>query len=91
MKLVVIILLVAILAVLIMRRPAKLLEKKCPAGYYYAPWAASGTQCLPIGEPSSEAGISTDSKIPVMYSPKMSPAWEENAVFYDHLMSAPYN
>jgi len=90
MKLVIVILLVAILVALILRRPAKLLAK-CPKGYYYAPWAASGTQCLPIGEPSSEAGISTDSKIPEMYSPKMSPAWQENAVFYDHLMSAPYN
>lgn len=86
MKLIIIVLLVAILAVLILRHP-KLTTKECPKGYYYAPWAASGTQCLPIGEPSSEAGISTDSTVPQMYSPKMSPAWEENAVFYSHLMN----
>jgi len=85
MKLVIIVLLVAILVVLMLRRPT--LTKECPRGYYYAPWAASGTQCLPIGEPSSEAGISTDSTVPQMYSPKMSPAWEENAVFYSHLMN----
>lgn len=87
MKLIIIVLLVAILAVLILRRPTPVATKECPKGYYYAPWAASGTQCLPIGEPSSEAGISTDSTVPQMYSPKMSPAWEENAVFYSHLMN----
>jgi hypothetical protein len=86
MKLIIIVLLVAILVALMLRRP-NMLTKECPKGYYYAPWAASGTQCLPIGEPSSEAGISTDSTVPQMYSPKMSPAWEENAVFYSHLMN----
>jgi hypothetical protein len=88
MNLVIIVLLVAILVVLVLRRPK--LVKTCPIGYYYAPWAASGTECMPIGEASSEAGISTDSKIPEMYSPKMSPAWEANAVFYNHLMDPTY-
>ncbi len=88
MNLVIIVLLVAILAVLVLRRPK--LVKTCPPGYYYAPWAASGTECMPIGEASSEAGISTDSKIPEMYSSKMSPAWEANAVFYKHLMDPTY-
>jgi hypothetical protein len=64
--------------------------KTCPLGYYYAPWAATGTECMPIGEASSEAGISSDSKIPEMYSPKMSPASEANAVFYKHLMDPTY-
>jgi hypothetical protein len=88
MNLVIIVLLVVILAILVIRRPK--LVKTCPIGYYYAPWAASGTECIPIGEASSEAGISTDSKIPEMYSPKMSPAWEANAVFYKHLMDPTY-
>jgi len=88
MNLVIIVLLVVILAVLVLRRPK--LVKTCPPGYYYAPWAATGTECMPIGEASSEAGISTDSKIPEMYSPKMSPAWEANAVFYSHLMDPTY-
>lgn len=90
MNLVIIVLLVAILAVLVLRRPSPKLIKKCPLGYYYAPWAASGTECMPIGEASSEAGISTDSKVPEMYSPKMSPASEANAVFYKHLMDPSY-
>ena len=33
--------------------------KKCPDGYYYAPWASIGTQCIPIGSSSSEAGVSS--------------------------------
>jgi hypothetical protein len=45
---------------------------------------------MPIGESSSEAGISTDSRVPEMYSPKMSPASEANAVFYKHLMDPSY-
>jgi len=86
MKPVIIVLLVIILAVLIYKN-RKTMIPSCPRGYYYAPWAASGTRCLPISQPSSEAGISTDSKIPDMYSPKMSPAWLENAVFDSHLMN----
>jgi len=89
MNLVIIVLLVAILAILVLRRSPKLI-KTCPMGYYYAPWAATGTECMPIGEASSEAGISSDSKIPEMYSPKMSPASEANAVFYKHLMDPTY-
>ncbi len=88
MNIAIIVLLVAILAVLIIRRPT--LVKTCPSGYYYAPWASSGTECIPIGASSSEAGISSDSKIPEMYSSKMSPAWEANAVFYKNLMDPTY-
>jgi len=89
MKPVIIILLVVILVVLLYKQTQPKLTPKCPKGYYYAPWASSGTQCIPIGEASSEAGVSTDVNVPQMYSPKMSPAWEENAVFYDHLMNPP--
>jgi hypothetical protein len=85
MKLAALILIAAILVILVMRRPITKTIPKCPKGYYYAPWASAGTQCLPIGGSSSDAGISTDATRPELYSPKISPAWQENAVFYDHL------
>ena len=64
-----------IFAVIIyMLMPKPTLSKNCPAGYYYAPWASSGTECIPIGIASSEAGVSTDATRPGVYSTLMTPA-----------------
>jgi len=72
MKIVIIAFLLAILVILWMRRGT--IVKKCPAGYYYAPWASSGSACIPIGISSSEAGVSTDATRPEVYCTLMSPA-----------------
>lgn len=44
--------------------------KSCPEDYYYAPWAASGSSCIPIGSESSATGVSPDA---FMYRPKTDP------------------
>lgn len=58
MKLVHIILGLLAFAVIIYMLMPKQVLIQCPAGYSYAPWASSGTACIPIGSSSSEAGVS---------------------------------
>jgi len=64
MKLLVL-LLSALVIIWFLSRPK--LIKTCPEDYYYAPWAASGTKCLPVGSASSASGVSSDASI---YRPK---------------------
>jgi len=56
---------------------------KCPVGYYYAPWASSGSACLPIGITSSEAGVSTDATRPQVYDSPIFPADRPSDEYYN--------
>jgi hypothetical protein len=53
---------------------------KCPVGYYYAPWASA---CLPIGNTSSVAGISTDATRPQVYDSPIFPANRPSDEYYN--------
>lgn len=81
MKLVFVFLLMAILIVLLYKRQK--VEVKCPAGYSYAPWAASGSACVPIGVPYSSAGVSFDATRPVPYDTPMFPANRPSDEYYN--------
>jgi hypothetical protein len=81
MKLVFVFMLMVILIVLLYKRQK--VEVKCPAGYSYAPWAASGTACVPIGVPSSSAGISADATRPMPYDTPMFPANRPSDEYYN--------
>lgn len=70
-----VLLLTALVLVWFFSRPG--VVKPCPEDYYYAPWAASGTKCVPVGSESSATGVSPDA---FMYHPKTDPMFPADFV-----------